>query len=183
MTLYEAAMRNFQAAADILEALQSTRLDLVGEARSGLIGRPRLALSGGYNDVTPTFGACLPTNGRAELLIADSGTGVELRCTGIDWLTLEGTLAEPVPAELCYIEMQVTSDRPQIADVFLREFIEDGSVRDSGHLECHLDLDAVSVCKLPLPEIEDDVTSRRVIIHLRQPAARLILDRLAITLT
>lgn len=182
-TLYDAAMRNYRAAADILEALQSNRVDLIGEVRSGLIGRPRLALRGGYNDVTSSFGACLPASGRAEILGTESGLGVELRCSGADWLTLEGTLAEKGPAELCYVEMQVTSDRPLIADVFLREFVEDGSARDSGHRECHLNLGTVTICKLALPRMADDVTGRRVIVHLRHPAARVILDRLAVTLT
>ncbi|MFC3571272.1 hypothetical protein [Paracoccus simplex] len=182
-TLYEAAMRNFCAAADILEALQSTRLDLVGEARNGLIGRPRLALGGGYNDVTSFFGACLPVSGRAELLAAENGSGVELRCSSADWLTLEGTLAGEVITDSCYVEMQLSADRPVIADVFLREFLDGGAVRDTGHRECHLSVGGVAVCKLALPELAEDVTARRVIIHLRHPAARLIIDRLAITLT
>lgn len=182
-TFYDAAMRNFRAAADILESLHSNRVDLLGEARNGLVGRPRVALRGGYNDVTPSFGACLPANGRAELLGMEGGGGVELRCAGADWLTLEGTLTNQRAAELCYVEMQATSDRPLIADIFLREFVEDGSVRDSGHRECRLDLGAATVCKLALPEVAEDVTGRRVIIHLRHPAARVVLDRLAVTLT
>ena len=182
-TLYDAALRNFRAAADVLEALQSTRLDLVAEARGGLVGRPRLTLGGGYNDVTTAFGICLPTGRRAELLTAEQGAGVELRCAGADWLTLEGALANDSGADLCHLEMQVSSDRSLIADVFLREFIADGSVRDSGHRECQLHPGVVSICKLALPGIADDVTGRRVIIHLRQPVARQTLDRLAVTLT
>lgn len=182
-TIYDAAMRNFRAAADILEALQASRLDLVSAARTGLIGRPRLGLGAGYNDVTPSFGACLPDGGRAEILPADGGTAIELRATGSDWMTLEGTLADSVPARTCYVEMQVTSDRPLVADVFLREFLEDGSARDSGHRECHAEIGALVVCKLPLPEPREDATGRRVIVHLRQPASRIILDRLALTLT
>lgn len=175
-------MRNFRAAADILETLQSTRLDLLGEARSALIGRPRLALGGGYNDVTPAFGACLPIRGKAEILATDGG-GLELRCNDADWLTLEGTLLSEVVAETCYVEMQVSADRPLVADVFLREFVEGGSARDTGHRECQLAVGAISVCKLDLPEPQEGVAGRRVIVHLRSPAARLILDRAAITLT
>ncbi len=182
-TLYEAAMRNFRAAADVLEALRSARVDLLGEARNGLTGRPRLALRGGYNDVTSAFGACLPASGRAEILGAEDGAAVELRCTGADWLTLEGTLSDDGTAELCYVEMEVGSDRPMVADVFLREFVMDGSVRDSGHREVHLAPGAATVCKLALHDVADDVTGRRVIIHLRQPAPRVILERLAVTLT
>lgn len=182
-TLYDAAMRNFRAAADVLEALQSNRVDLLDEARTGLINRPRFALRGGYNDVTPSFGACLPASGQAEFLGMESSVGIELRSRKADWLTLEGTLTDKVSAELCYVEMQVTSDQPLIADIFLREFVEDGSVRDSGHRECHLNLGAATVCKLALPEVADDVTGRRVIIHLRHPGARVVIDRLAFTLT
>jgi len=181
-TIYDAAMRNFMAAADILEALQATRLDLLSEARTGLVGRPRLGLGGGYNNVTPNFGACLPTNGRAEILSAEGGAGIELRGTGAEWMTLEGTLNTRAPAELCYVEMQATADRPLVADLFLREFLDDGSVRDIGHQECHVETGNVAVCKLELPELADDVTGRRIIAHLRQPASRIILDRLAVTL-
>ncbi|MTH63070.1 hypothetical protein [Paracoccus shanxieyensis] len=181
-TIFDAAMRNFRAAADILEALQATRLDMVAEARSGLVGRPRLGLAGGYNNVTPNVGVCLPTSARAEFLMAENASGVELRCTGADWMTLEGTLPAEAPMTQCYLEMQVSAERPVVADVFLREFLEDGSVRDAGHRECQMTVGAVTVCMLNLPEASDDTVGRRVIVHLRQPAPRMILDRLAVTL-
>ena len=175
-------MRNYRAAADMLEALQAMRLDLVSEARNGLIGRPRLGFGGGYNHVSPSFGACLPANGRSEILMTEGANGVELRCSGADWMTLEGTISSKIPVDFCYVEMQVASDRPLVADVFLREFLEDQSIRDSGHRECHATSGNIAVCKLSLPEIADDLAERRVIIHLRHPAQRLVLDRLAITL-
>lgn len=181
-TIYDSAMRSFRAAADILEALQSTRIDLVKEARTGLVGRPRLNLGGGYNDVTPSFGACLPGSGRAEIL-AGEGSALELRCSGSEWMTLEGTISPDVPATSCYIEMQVSADRPIVADVFLREFRDDDTVFDSGHREVHLEQAEVSVCRVALPEAEPDVTGRRIIIHVRQPSVRMVLDRLAVTLT
>ncbi|SMO97827.1 hypothetical protein [Paracoccus laeviglucosivorans] len=182
-TIFDAAMRNFRAAADILEALQATRLDLVNEARTGLIGRPKLGLAGGYNNITASFGACLPTSARADVLMAEDNGGIELRCSGADWMTLEGTLPADMPAEHCYMEMQVSSDRPVVVDVFVREFLEDGSVRDAGHRECQLVQNSVTVCNLRLPETTGDAVGRRVIVHLRQPAQRMIIDRLAVTLT
>lgn len=183
-TLYDAAMRNFRAAADILESLQSSRIDLLGEARRGLIGRPRFVLKGGYNDVTPSFGACLPAGGRAEMLAMEGGAGVELRSSSADWLTLEGALTNQRAAEFCYVEIQVTaSDRPLIADLFLREFVRDGSICDSDHQECHINEGDGMVCRLALREIDENVTGRRVIISLRHPAARLVLDRLSVILT
>ena len=181
-TLYDAAMRNFQAAADILVSLQSSRLDLIGEARTGLISRPRLSIRAGYNDVTPFFGVCLPTSGQAEIIAGESGKGIELRCSSADWMTFEGTLPRSLSTESCYVEIQASSGRPMVADVFVRDFIEDGATRDSGHRECHIAMDAVTICKLELAEKADDVTGRRVILHLRHPTSRLILDRLAITM-
>ena len=181
-TIYDVAMRNFKAAADMLEALQFTRLDLVQEARNALIGRPRFAFAGGYNDVSPMFGACLPGSGRGELLIPDSGGGVELRCSGTDWMTLEGAISAQIPVDECYLEIQAASDRLLVADVFIRELLQDGTVRDSGHRECHVADGGISVCRLPVPEMAEDVTGRRVIVHLRHPAQRLVIDRLAVTL-
>lgn len=182
-TLYDAAVRNYRAAADILEALQAHRQNLVHAARAGLVGRPRLSLSGGYNDITASFGLCLPQNGRAEMLAAEAGPGIDLRCSGADWLTLEGDLPLPVSGEACHVEMRIDAGRPMVADVFLREFREDGSVHDTGHRECCLNLDAVTICRLPLPQVSDEASGMRVIIHLRQPPSRMLLDLLATTLT
>lgn len=182
-SIYDAAVRNYRAAADMLEALQATRLDLVDQARNGLIGRPRLGLSGGYNDVTPVFGACLPASARADLMLTEDTNGIELRCNGADWMTLEGTLPLQFPADRCYLEMQVSADRPVVIDVFLREFLAGGEVRDGGHRECHLITGSVTVCALNMPDLDADIDGRRLIVHLRYPAQRMILDRLAVTLT
>ncbi|MDT1064526.1 hypothetical protein RM190_21885 [Paracoccus sp. CPCC 101403] len=182
-TIFDAAMRNFRAAADILEALQATRLDLVNEARAGLTGRPRLGLAGGYNNVTASFGACLPTNARAEVLTTGDNAGIELRTSGAEWMTLEGTLPSNVPAERVYLEMQVSCDQPVVVDIFVREILDDGSVKDAGHRECQLTMDSITVCNLKMPEASEYAVDRRVIVHLRQPASRMIFDRLAITLT
>lgn len=182
-TIYDAAVRNFKAAADVLGALHAARLDLVTEARSWLVGRPRLGLVAGYNDLGELFGACLPGMARAEFLLPESGKGLELRCAGADWMTLEGALPGETSAQQCYLEMQVSADRPLIADVFLREFLDGGAVRDSGHRECDLSDGAIKVCALPLPAADADVTGLRIIVHLRQPSQRIIIDRLAVTLT
>lgn len=182
-TLYAAAVRNFRAASDVLETLQSNRQDLVNEARAGVVGRPRLGLNGGYNDVTAAFGLCLPSGGRAELMAAETGPGIELRSSSAEWMTLEGNLPLPLAAELCHIEMRADAGRPIFADVFLRQIGEDGSVQDSGHCECCLNMGAVTVCKLPVPELAEGASGLRVIIHLRQPASRMFVDLLAITLT
>ena len=40
----------------------------------------------------------------------------------------------------------------------------------------------MSLCSLDLPAADEEATGRRVIIHLRQPAQRLVLSGLALTL-
>ena len=67
-TIYAAAVRNYEAAAAVLTALQSNRLDLVAEVHAAMVGRPKLSLSGGYNTVTAAFGACVPGGTRCDVL-------------------------------------------------------------------------------------------------------------------
>ena len=43
-TIYAAAVRNYEAAAAVLTALQSNRLDLVAEVHAAMVGRPKLSL-------------------------------------------------------------------------------------------------------------------------------------------
>jgi hypothetical protein len=181
-TIYAAALRNFEAAASVLTALQSGRLDLLTEARSALLGRPKLVLTGGYNTVTPALGICLPNGTRCDIMAPSSELDtVELRGTDQQWMTIETPLPAS-PASKCFIECRLASETPLVADVFLRSFAEDGTAQDSGHFEWHIMHDCVSLCRLMLPETPDSKVERRVIIHLRQPASRLVLSSLAITL-
>lgn len=183
-TLYAAAVRNFEAAASVLTALQSARIDLLAEASAAMVGRPKLGLSGGYNNITPAFGACLPNGLRCDILPGtDSEGSVELRGAGLQWMTLEAPLPDSsAVASKCFIECNASAETPLVADVFLRSFDETGKVSDSGHLEWRILRDSVSLCCLELPEQDEDTTARRVIVHLRQPPARLLLASLALTL-
>lgn len=183
-TLYAAAVRNFEAAASVLTALQSARIDLLDEARSAMVGRPKLGLTGGYNAITPAFGACLPDGMRYDILPGTDGeTAIELRGAGLTWMTLEAPLPDGAePATKCFIECIAGADTPLVADVFLRSFDEDGQVQDGGHREWRITRDALSLCCLELPEPDEGTSGHRVIIHLRHPPARLLLSGLAITL-
>lgn len=183
-TLYAAALRNYEAAASVLTALQSSRLDLLAEARSALVGRPKLALTGGYNAVTPALGICLPNGTRCDVLaLPDEAGAVELRGAGQQWMTLETPLPDSAASlSKCFIECTLSADAPLVADVFLRSFDADGAAKDSGHVEWRIMRDSVSLCSLSLPEGGEDAAGRRIIIHLRQPASRLILGGLAVTL-
>lgn len=183
-TIYAAALRNYEAAASVLTALQSSRIDLLAEARSALVGRPKLALTGGYNTVTPALGICLPNGTRCDVMATpDDLRAVELRGAGQQWMTLETPLPDSSKlASKCFIECNLAAETPLVADVFLRSFDEDGSTEDSGHVEWRIMRDSLSLCSLPLPQVSDGNTARRIIIHLRQPASRLILGGLAVTL-
>lgn len=183
-TLYAAAVRNFEAAASVLTALQSARIDLLAEAGNALIGRPKLGLSGGYNTITPAFGACLPNGLRCDILPGTDGErSIELRGAGLQWMTLEAPLPDSSAiASKCFIECSASAEAPLVADVFLRSFDDSGKVSDSGHLEWRIMRDSVSLCCLELPEPDEDTTARRVIVHLRQPPARVLLANLALTL-
>ncbi|MFT4012592.1 MAG: hypothetical protein QM682_04135 [Paracoccus sp. (in: a-proteobacteria)] len=183
-TIYAAALRNYEAAASVLTALQSSRIDLLAEARSALVGRPKLGLAGGYNNITPAFGTCLPSGTRCDVLAAsDDINAIELRGAGLQWMTLEAPLFETSdPVSKCFIECNALAELPLVADVFLRSFGEDGEVRDSGHTEWRIMRDSVSLCSLSLPEPAEGDQGRRIIIHLRHPAPRLLLSALALTL-
>ena len=182
-TIYAAALRNYEAAASVLTAIQSSRVDLLAEARSALLGRPKLALTAGYNTVAPGLAICLPQGTRCDLVpTPDDLNAVELRGGGQQWMTIETPLpVSSKPATKCFIECNLAAETSLVADVFVRSFDEDGSARDSGHVEWRIMRDSMSVCRLALPEPQDNETERRIIIHLRQPAGRLILGGLAIT--
>lgn len=183
-TIYAAALRNYEAAASVLTALQSSRIDLLAEARSALVGRPKLALTGGYNTVTPGLGLCLPNGTRCDLLATSDDLGaIELRGAGQQWMTLETPLPQSSAlASKCFIECSLATEVPLVADVFLRSFDEAGASEDSGHVEWRIMRDSVSLCTLVLPPVPEGQMGRRIIIHLRQPAARLVLGALAVTL-
>lgn len=183
-TIYAAALRNYEAAATVLTALQSNRTDLLAEAHSALLGRPKLALTGGYNTVTDALAVCLPNGTRCDVLptVGDLGA-IELRGGDQQWMTIESPL--PVSAALsskCYVECRLMTETPLVADVFLRSFNQAGEAQDTGHVEWRIMRDSVSLCCLPLPEVDDTLSARRIIIHLRQPSPRLILSGLAVTL-
>ncbi|MDS9466199.1 hypothetical protein RGQ15_01215 [Paracoccus sp. MBLB3053] len=182
-TIYSAAVKSYQAAADVLVALQEGRMDLVPEINAALVGRPKLALSGGYNAITNTFGACLPDGTRCDVLGSTEGNTVELRSSGLNWMTLEATLPSKFEtATRCYVECEAGSDFPLVADVFVRNFAKDGSVEDAGHVEWHIRPGSLSLCRIDLPEFDEAAAERRVIVHLRQPSHRLLIGGLCVTL-
>ena len=82
---------------------------------------------------------------------------------------------------------QAAAARPELGSgTYLRVVVLvrlEGCGHPLRHREVHLAPGAATVCKLALHDVADDVTGRRVIIHLRQPAPRVILERLAVTLT
>lgn len=180
-TIHDSALRNFQTAADLLIALQGRRLVLSGEASSVLEGRPKVLLTAGYTSLSPRFGICLPEDGRAQYAFESSGDGLEFRNSGLTWMTMEGLISTR-EACACYLDADTAFSTPTMADVFLREFSESGKIEDSLQTEWLLGADHASVSQLKLPAAAKDVAHRRVIIHLRQPPARFVIRKLAMTL-
>lgn len=180
-TIHDSALRNFQTAADLLIALQGRRLVLSGEASSVLEGRPKVMLAAGYTSLSPRFGVCLPEDGRGEYAFDSAGDGLEFRNSGLTWMTMEGLISTR-EACACYLDADTAFPTPTLADVFLREFMQSGEIKDSLKTEWLLGADRASVCQLKLPEADKDVAHRRVIIHLRQPPARFVIRKLAMTL-
>ncbi|CAM3316053.1 hypothetical protein PANO111632_13905 [Paracoccus nototheniae] len=180
VTIYDKAVRNFQSAAGLLMSLQACRTVLSGDAAALLEGRPKAPLYEGYNSLSPRFGICIPTDARAEYTLPESGEGLEFRNSGLTWMTMEG-LVETRGACSCYLDADAVFPAPTIADVFLREFVESGGIRDSLHREWQLGTDRAALCQLDLSEASDDVAHRRIIIHLRQPPLRFVLRSLSMT--
>lgn len=180
-TIHDSAVRNFQMAANLLIALQGRRLVLTGEAAALLDGRPKALLSEGYNSLSPRFGICIPQDTRGEFSMTPEGDGLEFRNSGTPWMTMEGLLSSMDPCS-CYLDADASFPTPTVADVFLRDFTDAGTIRDSLQTEWLLGNDRATVCKLELPEAADDVANRRIVIHLRQPPVRFTLRKLALTL-
>lgn len=180
VTIYDQAVRNFQSAAGLLMSLQACRTVLSGDAAAVLDGRPKALLSEGYNSLSARFGICIPQDARAEYAAPDLGEGLEFRTSGLTWMTLEGRV-EAREACSCYLDADTVLPAPTIADVFLREFLSSGEIRDSQQCEWHLGTDSAALCQLDLPEAEDEVAHRRIIIHLRQPPLRFVLRGLSMT--
>ncbi|CAM3315481.1 hypothetical protein PANO111632_13860 [Paracoccus nototheniae] len=180
-TIHDSAILNFQMAADLLIALQGRRLVLSGEAASVLHGRPKVLLGEGYTSLSPRFGICIPEDARAEYAPASAIEGLEFRNSGLMWMTMEGLVTER-GACTCYLDAETTFPSPTVADVFLREFTQAGEIRDTGQTEWLLGTDRAVVCRLAIPEADKEVAHRRVIIHLRQPPARFVIRKLAMTL-
>ncbi|MFC7704795.1 hypothetical protein ACFQXB_11375 [Plastorhodobacter daqingensis] len=183
MTIYETAIRNFEAAADILTTLQASRVNMLSQALDSMIGRPKAVLSEGYNDIGLSFGLCLPAGKRGDLLKgSEEDTSVEIRTSGISWMTLEGVVPANTVAGQVYLEIEAQGESTVVADVFIRE-IRAGAAVDGPLHEWRISPDGVSVFKLALPESDEPgAVSRRVIVHLRQPPRRLVLRRFAMTL-
>lgn len=181
VTIFDNAVRNFQAAAELLMALQDRRMVLTADAGAQLEGRPKALLSEGYNSLSQRFGMCIPQDSRAEYMLPEDGVGVEIRNSGLTWMTMEGLVGES-GACACYLDADAVFPAPTIADVFLREFTEAGEIRDSLQREWHLGGDSTALCLMHLPEAGEDVAHRRVIIHLRQPPLRFTIRKLAMTL-
>ena len=180
-TIYDSAVRSFEAAAAVLMSLQNQRTNLAAEAGRALDGRPKVLLSEGYNSLARDVGVCIPQDTRAEFARAEGDDGLEFRTSGLEWMTIEGQLPRDLAAATCYLDASVAFPMPAVADVFLREFKRDGSVVDSLHQEWTLGMDAASVCCLTLEEAGDDISARRIIIHLRQPPHRFVIRTLALT--
>lgn len=179
--IHESAVRNFQSAADLLIAIQGRRLVLTSEAARVLNSRPKAILNEGYSTLSPRFGICIPQSSRAEFAFAGDGEGLDFRTSSLPWMTMEGLLDGKM-AGTCYVDADVAFLVPTTADVFLREFTADGKSHDSQHTEWSLGTDQAAVCVMNIPKADNDVESRRVIIHLRQPPERFILRKLALTL-
>ncbi|ADO42969.1 hypothetical protein [Ketogulonicigenium vulgare] len=180
-TIYDAAKHSFVSAANMLAALQESRIELLGEARAQLEDRPKLKLAQGYNDIGQVLGTCLPPGGQAELSASETGDALELRCSNAGWMTLEAKMQNrAIPSEY-YVELGIDAKQPVVADVFIREFLTDGTTNDVGHREVRI-TDTIAICRLSAADLSEDATAHRVIVHVRQPASRMIIDRLAVTL-
>ena len=182
-TIYQAAIQNFRAASDMLTAILDTRTDALAEIRSALSSRPRLALADGYADVSPKLGACLPKGGRAEWSANENDTSLELRSSGTDWMTLEVLAPTEAESEIttAVVEAKLLVGRDQVIDLFLRDIFEDGTVRDTGHTTVQLKAGALTLGKLAIAERQEGCLSRRVILHLRQPAQRIVFEEIAVS--
>ena len=109
------------------------------------------------------------------------GDGLEFRNSGATWMTMEGLLSS-MDACSCYLDADVAFPTPTVADVFLRDFTDAGTIRDSLQTEWLLGNDRATVCKLELPEAADDVANRRIVIQLRLPPVGFTIRNLALTL-
>ncbi|MBW7057221.1 hypothetical protein KY389_11040 [Paracoccus bogoriensis] len=180
-TIYDCAVRSFEAAAAVLMTLQQQRINLVAEAGRCLDGKPKRLLDEGYNALASRLGICIPEDARAEFAQSEDGKGLEFRNSGMTWMTFEGQLPETEAERTCYLDARATFPAPVIADVFLREFKADGRIIDSLHQEWVLGAHREALCSLTLPPSAKGVTGRRVIIHLRQPPLRFLIENLALT--
>ncbi|MFD1911348.1 hypothetical protein ACFSGJ_03860 [Halodurantibacterium flavum] len=183
MTIYDTALRNFEAAAAILTSLQAGRINLAEEAVDALVGKPKLLLAEGYNDIGKSFGVCLPGGKKAELIPQEGETGLDLRAgSSMTWMTLEGAIPAQSTATQCYLEIEAEGESSIVADVFVRELTPGGAV-DGPLNEWRIPSDGMTVFRLAMPESSEGTTNpRRIIVHLRQPPRRIILRRLAMTL-
>ena len=180
-TIYDCAVRSFEAAAAVLMTLQQQRTNLVAEAGRCLDGKPKMLLDEGYNALASKVGICIPGDARAEFAQSEDGQGLEFRNSGMTWMTIEGQLPETEDEATCYLDARASFPAPAIADVFLREFKADGSIADSLHQEWVLGAHREALCSLTLPPSAEGVNGRRVIIHLRQPPLRFSFENLALT--
>jgi hypothetical protein len=180
-SIHDSAVRNFEAAAALLMALQKQRINLVSEVMSGLVGKPKVLLTAGYTALTPMFGICVPGDARAEVSKAVEKDGLDLQNSGLNWITFESRLAKLVNEMTCYLDMRADFPAPVVADVFLREFKDDGGMVDTLHQEWNLGADRASLCKIGLPKVPSGVTERRIIVQLRQPPRRFSIESLALT--
>ncbi|ODT61556.1 MULTISPECIES: hypothetical protein [Paracoccus] len=182
VTIYDSAVRSFEAAAAVLMSLQSCRTNLAAEAGRALDNRPKVILSAGYNSLTSSVGICMPEDARAEFSRSDDDDGLEFRTSGLNWMTIEGLVPAEIDAATCYLDAAVSFPAPTVADVFLRDFLADGGIADSLHQEWALGADRAAVCSLRLPALRSGATARRIIIHLRQPPLRFVIRSLSLTM-
>lgn len=180
--IHEMAVRNFEAAADLLMTLQNSRVNLVTEVTSCLLGKPKILLNEGYSALTLKVGICVPADARAELSKAEGKDGLEFRNSGLNWMSLESRLPNLEDEKTCYLDTRAEFASPVMADVFLRERQDDGGMTDSLHQEWILGASREALCRLRLPKAHKGTAERRIIIQLRQPPRRFSIESLALTI-
>lgn len=180
VTIYDKAVCNFKAAADMLMLVHSSRICLTEDAAVAIGERSKESLKEGYNIVSHRFGICIPENSRADVSVSKDSDGLEFRTSGLAWITLEG-LMENRSCCTCYLDTNTLFPSPMISDVFVRDFLDSGSIRDRLHTEWRIGGDVGALCRLDLPTAEEDIAHRRIIIHLRQPPINFTIKSMNLT--
>ncbi|MFD1913395.1 hypothetical protein [Halodurantibacterium flavum] len=177
-TLYQAAVRNFDAAAAMLATFGAERFDLKKDLQGTKAGSARSIQMQGFQALGPRFGICLPSDIGALVTPSDQAITVISR-THADWMTIELGGPSLAAAGTCYIEADLRGGSDLVADVFLRDMTGD-QPSDGPVTEWHLNPE-LTLLRLPLPVTGGDV-QRRLIVQLRHPPQELQINRFAVTL-